>query len=367
MKSKKQTKILFIGGHFTPALAVLNELKNRGYNNFIWIGHKYTMLRDKETSSEYKEITKIGIPFFNIKTGKLYRYFSVLGVVSLLRIPIGFIQSLIILLSERPQIVISFGGYIAVPVVISAWILRIPRITHEQTVSVGLSNKIVSKFANKILISFNESKKYFSSNNTILTGNPIRTDIYTHDKNFVDFKNSNPTILVLGGNQGSHIINENIKLLLPLINNEFNIIHQAGSNTIFNDYDNLVKLERDHANYKVFKGIWGEDIGRALSQSDLVISRSGANTVYELGVLSKTAILIPLPYSVNNEQFSNAKILVELKIGIILEEKDLTPENLLKEVKYAFSLKKNENPNERELLKKDAQKTIADIIESFIK
>lgn len=356
----KKHNILITGGHFTAALAVVESLHQKGYNNISWVGHTYTMIGDSNPSAEYQEITKLQIPFYSITAGKLYRYFSMKGLLSFLYIPIGFIQAFIILIKIHPSVIVSFGGYISLPVAWCGWILRIPVITHEQTVTVGRSNQLIALCAKKILLTWPSAAKYFPKTRVTLTGNPLRRELFIHDRPFYEFNSSLPTLLIMGGNQGSHTINEVIKESLPELTKHFTIIHQCGSNSIYMDYEHLAPLTKHYPGYKVYTGIWGDDFGRAINQSSYILSRSGANTVYEIAALGKPTVFIPLAYAVNNEQFQNAKILEVIGLASILEEKNLTPQTLL-EALLNLTLIRNK-PQPADFIRLDAADRIADIV-----
>src|SRR5437016_2502209 len=164
-------KVLITGGHLTPALAVLEELQSKKWS-VAYVGRKYALEGDTSFSAEYQVIHQKDISFHNITTGRLQRSFTRFTLLSLLKIPIGFLQSTFILLQERPSLVMSFGGYIAVPIVIVAWLCGIPIITHEQTIKPGLANRIIAWFADVICVSWKESASHFPAAKTVVTGNP---------------------------------------------------------------------------------------------------------------------------------------------------------------------------------------------------
>ncbi len=330
-------KILVTGGHFTSALSIVEAL-DRNMFDVIWIGQKYTMLFDKNTSLEFNDITSRGIKFINLHAGKLYRYMSWKAVISLVLIPIGLIESFFILLKEKPSLVLTFGGYIGATTAISAKILGIKIYTHEQTLNIGLANKLIFYLADIIFLGWKETESEVpvsKRDNIIITGNPIRKEILEEKNNLVEFNNDKKTILISCGNQGAHRINEIIFNQLEQLTHEYNIIHLTGSNTIFNDYEYANKLIENNKfeNYRVFKNLLSSDYSKALHQSDMLIGRSGANTVYELGALKKPSILIPLPFAQNNEQLKNAEILKSYGLAEIIEEKNMTDIILLNSIK----------------------------------
>jgi UDP-N-acetylglucosamine--N-acetylmuramyl-(pentapeptide) pyrophosphoryl-undecaprenol N-acetylglucosamine transferase len=378
---KEKTKFLITGGHLTPALAVIEELKARGFNDLVFVGRGKTMSGDKSLSAEYRVIyDDLRIPFENITTGKIVRFNDlktlVEFVVNIIKIPVGFIQAFIILLRHKPKVIISFGGYIAVPIVIVGKIFRIPSVTHEQTVVLGLANKIVSKFVDKVLISWKESRKYFNKSKTIFTGNPVRKDVLTSVTNIYRLNTKLKTIYITGGNQGSHTINKNVEPILEKVLDKYNVIHQTGITTITNDFEKFERLSktltgRTKGTYIVKGNIYGAEIGEVFEKADLVVSRCGANTLTEILALGKLAILIPIPWSINNEQVKNAIMLEEVGLGSIIEEKDLTSEVLLESINSAFENMSRKKAfkgkvlsktivNARKYIKLDAAKRIVD-------
>lgn len=346
MRKFVNKKLLITGGHLTPAQAVVGALKTKGYKNIYWIGHKYTMEGDKNLSAEYNVVTKdLKLKFYELRTGKLFRKWTLSnlteGISNLIRIPLGFIKAIILVRELKPDIIVSFGGYLAVPVVLAGKLLGIRIVTHEQTIVTGLANKIIAKFAEKIFISWEESKKFFKSSKTIFTGNPYRKDIEKINTNNYIFDNNRPIIYITGGNQGAHIINLVVARLLPELLKKFNIIHQCGSTTVTNDYLTLNKfkksLKKELQNRYVIKDyIYGDEIGEVFDKCDLIISRSGANTCTDLLVIGKLAILIPIPWSAYDEQYKNAVYLRDLGLARILIQKDLSKKTLTNEINVAI-------------------------------
>jgi UDP-N-acetylglucosamine--N-acetylmuramyl-(pentapeptide) pyrophosphoryl-undecaprenol N-acetylglucosamine transferase len=145
-------KILLTGAHFTPAQAVIEKLKKDSSVEIVYVGRKYTRDGDSTLSVEYDVLKKENIKFYSLIAGRIKRYFSLGTIISLFKIPIGFIQAFYIVTKEQPSIVVSFGGYIGVPVVFASWLLSIPIIIHEQTMVAGLANQVSSWFASKVAI-----------------------------------------------------------------------------------------------------------------------------------------------------------------------------------------------------------------------
>lgn len=330
-------KIVICGGHHNSALVLAEELIKEGYQ-VLWFGHKYSMIGDKKPSAEYLEVTKKQIPFFEIKAGKFqpnYRFWP-----NLLRIPLGFFQSFLALLKTKPDLVVSFGGYLALPVAFCSYLLGIPVVTHEQTTVIGLSNLLISKIAKKIFITFPSSAKFFPQSKVILTGLPLRKNLFEMNKKL--FSNSKKTIYITGGKQGAHVINKAVFEILPELLKKFNIIHQCGSTTLFDDIKTAEQIKcslgNGGKNYLVSEYFFDSEIGTIFGSADFVISRAGAHTVYELMVLEKPAILIPIPWSHQNEQVENAKILVDLGLAEILPQEELEKGKLLE---FILTFEKN--------------------------
>lgn len=324
-------RIVITGGHHTSALVVAKALGEKGHKVF-WVGHRYSMWQDRKPSAEYKEVIKAGFSFFDLKAGKFYRTFNPL---KLARLPLGFLRALFYVATVKPCLIVSFGGYLAVPVVLGGRLFKIPCITHEQTVVSGLANKLIAFFAQKILLTWPMSLKYFPKEKTAVVGLPLRKEIFTKGK--FSFKNDLPVIYITGGKQGAHVINRAVlgclEKLLPFVN----VIHQCGSTTLYED-EKVAKEKRQKLSlllrerYIVKEYFFASEIGEVLNGADLVVSRAGAHIIYELAALGKPALLIPIPWAYGNEQIQNAKILEQIGLAEILPQKNLTDETLMSKV-----------------------------------
>jgi len=330
--------IVISGGHHSSALPVIDELKKRFPEiKIYWYGHKHSLKGSSNVTLEYQEITALGIPFYSLHAGKFYKTFS---LFRLLKIPFGFCQAICLLVKHKPQAILSFGGYLGVPVVVAGWFLRIPSISHEQTVVIGYANVLISKFAGKILYTWDESLKHLPKRKAVHTGLPLRKDILKpRGKKFISGNNL-PTIFVTAGKSGSHIINKAILSVLEELLQIANIVHQTGDHSRYEDYKKLkTRYEQIKTKipglYYVQKFISSEDIGDAYNQANLVISRSGAHTCVELMTLEKACVLIPIPWTSHNEQSKNAKVVEESGLGEIVDEKKL------KDKEYFFKVVKD--------------------------
>lgn len=331
-------KIVLTGGHLTPALATIEELKSRKDWEIFYFGRKYNFEGKKIISEEYLSIPKTGAKFINITTGRLQRKFTRFTFLSLIKIPFGLFQSLIELIKIKPVLVLSFGSYVSVPVVFLAWLLKIPVVSHEQTTTKGLASKINSFFSSKIAVSFPESLTVFPKFKTVLTGLPIRNEIFSDKKDgflreidFIAKKTGLPLLYITGGNQGAQIINQNVWEILPKLLEQFLVIHQTGKL----DYQNALSVkegltEKLQERYCCQSFIPGGELGWIFKNAQIIVSRAGANICWELACLGKPAILIPLPFTQANEQLKNALKLDKGGLVKIIRQAELNPEVLLK-------------------------------------
>lgn len=282
MAPKSIKKIFITGGHYTPAKAVIDKLE--GWKIF-YVGRKYAMEDSNVLALEYQELQHLN--YLCITTGRLQRKFFVnvwQSIRSLLKIPVGFLQSFWWLLRYQPNVILSFGGYVALPIVINAWILDIPVLTHEQTKTIGLANRIIRLFGAKVLD----------------VGVPLRQEILNAKVSKTN------TIFVTGGNQGSKIIFDNVKKIIPKL---------SKYKVILND--------------KPFRA---KEMADNLSEAGIIISRAGANTVSEIAYLGKPAILIPIPWSSGGEQEKNAQELEKLGMAEIINQDNLSEKTLLEAI-----------------------------------
>jgi len=369
-------KIVISGGHLTPALAVIEELQQYGGWEIFFIGRKYAAEEDKTPSLEAKIITDQGIKFLPVNFGRLQHHFTRYTIPALLRIPWGFIRTYFYLIKIKPDVVLSFGSYVGLPVVFNAWLLKIPAAIHEQTTVVGLGNKIARFFAKKIFVSWPETLKFLPEDKTVLTGNPFRKNYFSfNQRKFSDwgFSKKQPLVLVTGGNQGSHRINLAIEKILPKILMKYNLFHQTGHLEASGDFERL-KAAKDKLpislknNYQVRKYLTGEEWGSLLTSTDLIVARAGINTITEALFLGKPQLLIPIPWLPGDEQTKNALMVKQIGLGEILLQEDLSPENLLDKIDQMIkNLDKysSAGTQTRKLVSSDAAKKIVDELEKM--
>ena len=327
-------KIVICGAHLTPALELISQLQSdsRFHWQITYIGRDTNSSVDTHPSIESIIIPQNKIPFYGLSVGKLDRRW----LPNTLRGIPKTIKSLLVafrLISRlRPDLVVSFGGYVSVPVIIAARIRGIPSITHEQTLTISLSTRINSWFVDKVALSFPKPPSQLPADKTVVTGNLLRHQIYsptsTHFSSLVRKFPPQKIIYITAGNQGSKLINDTIVNILPQLTSTFTLIHSTGEA----QFPKLNKLSGP--NYWVFPYIDQDNIGWVLHHSDIIISRSGANTSQEIVALHKKSILIPLPVSSQDEQRLNASwvkkhLPAQTKI---IPQKSISPSRLIKAI-----------------------------------
>jgi UDP-N-acetylglucosamine--N-acetylmuramyl-(pentapeptide) pyrophosphoryl-undecaprenol N-acetylglucosamine transferase len=241
----------------------------------------------------------------------------------------------------KPDVVFSTGGYVSVPIVIASGWKKVPVIIHEQTVNVGLANRIASRFADKVALTFESSSKFFPKAKTVVTGIPLREEIFTGDADKVfdlfPLEPDLPVLYITGGSQGSKFVNDTIKEILSELLVHMNIIHQCGGSTIHDSYNELITYRKTlpeelQSRYVVRDYIYDE-LPHIFKASSLILGRSGAGTVNECIALGKPSIFIPLPGTTRDEQGENARLGQSLGGAEVMYQDDVTPKKLLHKIK----------------------------------
>jgi UDP-N-acetylglucosamine--N-acetylmuramyl-(pentapeptide) pyrophosphoryl-undecaprenol N-acetylglucosamine transferase len=315
-------RIVFTGGgtagHVTPNLALINYFLKEGFA-VSYIGSKHGI--------EKKIISAIDIPFYSVQSGKLRRYFSLQNFFDLFRIVIGIVQAFILFLRLKPSVVFSKGGFVAFPVVVGAWLNRIPVVAHESDLSPGLANKLSYPFVKKICLTFEAGEKYFKNQHKIeVTGTPIRNELFEGDRikglEYCGFAKDKPCILVIGGSLGANSINRVIRDGLYKLTKSFQVIHICGVGKI----DAALSEVPGYCQFDYVT----DELPHFFAAADIVISRAGANSVYELLALGKKHILIPLPtHSSRGDQVENAQYYEELGASVVIKDEALNVKTLL--------------------------------------
>jgi UDP-N-acetylglucosamine--N-acetylmuramyl-(pentapeptide) pyrophosphoryl-undecaprenol N-acetylglucosamine transferase len=345
--------IVITGGHHNSALVVA-QLLQRKKHKVIWIGHRHSSRGDTADSAEYKEVTESGIKFHDLRAGRM-----ILDVKEIMRFPLGVYLALQRLKKIKPDAILSFGGYLGGTVAIAAKMLNIPIYLHEQTVTAGRANKFIGKLANKIYVTWPESRSYFPKHKTQLVGLPLRKGILVATKKDF-FTRNKSTLLVMGGKQGAHTLNQFVFSNIQALLSHFNVMHQTGTSSVTKDYETSIKLKHTLGSlsdcYQPIGYIGEHEIGTYLHSADYYLGRSGAHICYELGVIGRKSILLPLMSTHDHEQYKNARILEKAKLGVILNQMSLTFSQFLdsyKQLQAYKPIKLNLENNAAELLVQD--------------
>jgi len=335
----KVMKILITGGHLTPALSCMDWIaQNQPSDKLIFVGREFSQDLLKQEAVEKYEVEKRKIPFIAFSAVRLGRDFYTHFFRELSR----FFQSIKtakkIILQQKPTVILSFGGYVAVPFAIAGFLTKTPIVTHEQTLTTGFANQLIGFFAKKIAVSFEQSKNEFPNTKTIVTGNPLRAGVFLsrHQKpNWLPKEITKPILLVLGGNQGSQVLNELIINSLTEITKDWLVVHQCGRPTTVRDYFKALSTAKSHLpheqqdNYFVHEWMDEEDLFWLYRNAIGAISRSGANATQEIAVAGLPAIFVPIPNSHKDEQYKNARWLVDIGAAILIEQAGLSQEVLM--------------------------------------
>lgn len=318
--TENQKRIVLTGGgtagHVMPHFALLDDFRNSGCE-LAYIG---------SSGIEKSLVEGAGLRFYQIQAGKLRRYFSFKNFTDLFRIVIGFVQSLAILLKLRPSVVFSKGGFVTVPVVFAAWVLRIPIVSHESDLTPGLANRLAGPFAKKIFYTFEETKKFLSREKAVYTGTPIRGRLKAGSKEkglaHCGFTpdDSRPVVLVMGGSLGAKNLNERLLAEMPSLAVSFRFIHITGKGKS-TSYQNP-------GSYHSFEYV-GEQLPDLFAATDLVVARAGANSIFEFLALNLPMLLVPLEQGSRGDQIVNARSFEQKGWAHVAKESDLAKNGLL--------------------------------------
>lgn len=328
------------GGHVFPLIAVADSLKERATQT----GIPLELMVMGEGDFLRNACAESGLVFKPIISGKMRRYFSVLNFLDFFKIPVGLLQSLWYIFWFMPDVVFSKGGYASLPGAFVSWLYFVPIYIHESDSVPGLSNKIIGGMARAVFTSFQSVEKHFKAGKTFLVGNPVRKDLFITDRvssnQALGLDQNKKTVLIIGGSQGAQKVNEIVLDSLVMMASKFQIIHQCGQgqyNMIKAEVDRLIKEGEGHYadnirnNYKLFPFFDSKQMAAAYAACDLVVSRAGAGSIFEIALLGKPAILIPITNSSGGHQLANA---VEFsRFGAVyIEEENLNTNILLNQI-----------------------------------
>lgn len=347
------------GGHIYPALAIIEGFKKYDKDlEVLYIGTKNRMEKDI--------VPKNGIPYYGIEIyGLSKNIFKDIKDVFLIFKAKKEIKKKI--LEFKPDVVLGIGGYVTYPVLSVAKSLHIKTFIHEQNAIPGKTNKMISKYADIIGVSFKESAKYFPNRNVLYTGNPtgiraLNTPKIT--KSSLGLNDDKPLVVVVCGSLGSETVNNAMKgYLKTLENKDYQVVYITGKNL----YEEFVKIKYPK-NVKVLPYL--DNLTGLLKETDVLVARAGASTIAEVLSLKVPTIFIPSPYVANNHQYYNAVSLKNDNLALMLEEKDLSIPNITKNIEDLLynkdkQIKIKNNLNKVSTL--DSTKIIYDAIKELIK
>lgn len=319
-----EKSILFTGGgtagHVIVNLALIPYFQKEGWK-IDYIGSKKGIERDLIEGME-------GVTYHNISTGKLRRYMSVENLKDPFKVLKGTFDAWNIIRKTRPNVIFSKGGFVSVPVVFAAKLRRVPTLIHESDLTPGLANKLAMPFAKKVLTTFPETVQYVPEKKAEHVGAVIRESLFQGDREkgwkLVSGCEEKPVLLIMGGSIGSKRINEVIRENLNELLNDFTIIHICGSNN--------VDETKKQSGYTQFEYVQDE-LKDLFAITDLVVSRAGANAIFEFLALDFPMLLIPLSLAASRgDQIDNAKSFLKQGYAHMLEEEQLTSKRFMEEV-----------------------------------
>lgn len=315
------------GGHIYPALALIKEIKKRESNTeVLYIG--------TEAGLENSLVKREGIPFKTIYITGFRRKLSFENVKTILRFLKGVSQSKQLIKEFKPDIVVGTGGYVCGPVVYAAAKLNIPTIVHEQNSVPGLTNKFLSKYVDKVAISFKEAQSFFPKEKVVYTGNPRATEAAIVEKKDrlteIGLNKHKKTVLIVGGSRGAKPINDAfLDVLKVAATREYQFLYVTGEV----HYDAVMAKVQESGNPQNIKiEPFIHNMPEVLKNVDLIVARAGATTLAEVTAIGLPSILIPSPYVTNNHQEKNARALSVNGAAILKLEKEMSGDILIKEI-----------------------------------
>ena len=343
------------GGHLFPGIALAEEVMTRAPNrhDVLFIGTARGL--------EAKVIPQHGYKLELIQVSGLKRVGLVKFLKSVFLLPAALLRSIQILHSYRPDVVVGVGGYASGPVVLAAWLMRVPTAIQEQNAFPGLTNRLLGRFADHVFTAFPEALRHFPKQKVQLLGNPIRRQLL--DNYLVSsVPHEKFRLLVFGGSQGAHVLNQAMIEAIPYLESvkeKLHIIHQTGELEL-----ELVREGYAKAGASAEVVDFIRDMSSAYARADAIVCRAGATTLSELAVAKKAAVLVPFAAAADNHQELNARSLVDAGAAVMLLERELSGERLAKEI---FALM---NPERRRQMAKaagglgrpEAAKEIADVL-----
>ena len=302
-------------GHVTPHMAILPHLLKEGYD-IHYIG--------TENGIEHQMMSLPGVTYHAVKSGKLRRYFDWQNFIDPFRVIHGAFQSARLMGKLKPDVCFSKGGFVSVPVVVGAWLHKVPVVCHESDLTPGLANKICSKFARRVATTFPECAKALGEKG-VFTGTPMRPELFsgTREKGLklTGFSGKKPILMMMGGSIGAQKVNEALRAALPKLLETMDVLHLTGKGNLDESLNTL-------PGYKQFEFLSG-DLPDALACADLVLSRAGSNAICEFQTLKKPMLLVPYPKGASRgDQILNAESFRQRGLCHVLAQENMNADSL---------------------------------------
>jgi UDP-N-acetylglucosamine--N-acetylmuramyl-(pentapeptide) pyrophosphoryl-undecaprenol N-acetylglucosamine transferase len=358
------------GGHTSPGLAVAALLRERSIT-CAWIGSR--------AGIEAQRVPPTGLHYIAISTGKLRRYWAWQNVGDLaVNVPMGLLGAVQALRALRPKVVFGTGGFVALPVMVAAAVLRVPIVLHEQTAVPGLANRIGAWFARRIAVTFPDRTGSFPTSRVVVTGNPLRPELRAGSRSGAiarwELDPALPLVYVTGGALGAHRINRVVGEALPALLARVQIIHQCGENSTTGDRQWLearrAALPAGLARRYTVVPYVGAELAEIYAAVALAVARAGAGTVNECCQLGVPALYVPLPGTSGDEQTANARLVERAGGAVVLPQSELTAERLTREVQALVAEParlKQMGEHARTLAVPDAAERIVAVLTEFLR
>lgn len=352
-------KLVFTGGgtagHVVPNIALMRVLASEFDLHYIGsaAGVERVMIEAEQ------------VPYHTVRSGKLRRYFSWKNFLDPFNVLMGIVQAFWLLLRLKPQLVFSKGGFVALPVVVGAWLNRIPVIAHESDLTPGLANRLSFPFVSKICVTFEAGKKYFKTSDKVqVTGTPIRSELFQGTRaaglDACGFSADKPCLLVVGGSQGAGVLNTCVREQLQRLGLFFQVIHLCGKGNldpVLSEQVGYVQLEYADAT-----------LPDLFAAADVVLSRAGANALYEILALEKPHVLIPLSRRFSRgDQVDNADYFKNKGVSTVFDEEHLDSNAVCDALEAVYVRREAIEANIRALKIQPATSRLVDLIRTFQK
>ncbi|NCN53234.1 UDP-N-acetylglucosamine--N-acetylmuramyl-(pentapeptide) pyrophosphoryl-undecaprenol N-acetylglucosamine transferase [Candidatus Wolfebacteria bacterium] len=334
------------GGHIYPLIAVAQELKKQSESFNLPLDMRYF----GGARAYAQEIVDNDIEFVPILSSKLRRYFSPMNLIDIPKFFLSLVQLMWKLFWFMPDVVFSKGGPGAFAVVLVARFYLIPVVIHESDSIPGLTNKLSGIFSKKVFLAFSSARDYFKNKDVEIVGNPVRNSLFeqassltmTDENQYIQARKGlglnleTPTILILGGSQGAERLNNFVLESLDILLDKYQILHQVGKRNFDSykkEYDYISKnWSEDMKNKYLPRPFFNTDMSDVLIASDIVVTRAGSGTIFEIAAFGKPAILIPLPEAANDHQLENARFYSKTGAAVVIQQDNLLKSIFIEEI-----------------------------------